>query len=652
MPTRLLIWTLLLWSGLSPAWAGVDDPPGRAPLADDARQFGTLPSIWGVQLSPDGKKISALQAHKSGLPIAIVVDLVTGKASLIAASDKDRFDLAWCRWASDERLLCSYRGVDRDAGHLFSATRLIGVDPDGSDLVVLLQRKLRNDFAQFQDRIVDWLPDEPDSVLVMVPDGAGSGVGKLDVRTGGLKKVVRSRTNARHWLTDGSGQLRVRLLQDDKGIEWQYRRSDDSRKWRTLAKYDYGARIDFDPVGFGEDRDRLLVFEPSKGRIALKSLDLTDDPTPELVYAHPEVDVSGGLRLGRHQRLVGVQYATDKVHTHYFDAAVEKIRDDIGGTLPDKAIDVLGESWDRRFYLVYVSSDRDPGTYYRFDVEKRELLKIMPAHPLLADRRLAHMKPLHHPSADGNRIPAYLTLPVRSDGKPLPAVILPHGGPESRDVWGFDWLPQFFAARGYAVLQSNFRGSGGFGVDWTGEGGFRAWRLVVSDLEHGAKWLIDEGIADPDRLCIVGWSYGGYAALMSAIEHPSRYRCVVSVAGVTDPRQLVNDYRPFIGSKAVDEYIGRNPDVLKHGSATNRAAEMTAPVLLLHGDEDLNVSIKHSRSLERALEREKKSVELVEFDDAEHGIWNSKHRIEMLERMGAFVDRHTKPRPAAGPTVD
>jgi len=488
-------------------------------------------------------------------------------------------------------------------------------------------------------------------VLVMVPDTKGSGVGKLDIRSGRLKSVVRSRVNARYWVTDGSGRLRVRLLQDERGIEWQYRRSDDE-KWRRLEKTEYGDRIDFDPVGFGEDQDRLLVFEPNRGRIALMSLDLTDDLTPDLVYEHPEVDVSGGLWLGRQQRLVGVQYATDKVRTHYFDSAVEKIRDSVGGALPDKAIDVLGESWNRRFYLVYVSSDRDPGTYYRFDVEKRELLQVMRAHPLLADRPLAHMKPLHHPSEDGKRIPAYLTLPVRSDGNPLPAVILPHGGPESRDVWGFDWLPQFFAARGYAVLQSNFRGSGGFGDDWAGEGGFRAWRLVVSDLEQGAQWLVDEGIADPDRLCIVGWSYGGYAALMSAIEHPARYRCVISVAGVTDPRQLIDDNRHFINSKAVDEFIGRNPEVLKRGSATNRAEEMTAPVLLFHGDEDINVSIKHSRSLEKSLGREKKSVELVEFDDAEHGIWNSKYRIEMLERMGAFLDRHTTPRPGALTTTD
>lgn len=643
MISRCVLWSALISVlALDPARAASEEGTPTSSLAIDAAAFGTLPSTWGVELSPSGDRMSALQMHQSGLPIATVLSLQDGKASLIAASDRHRFDLAWCRWASEQRLLCGYRGVARDGGDLFYVTRLIGVDADGSDVKVLLQRKLRNEFAQFQDRVIDYMPDDPDAVLVIVPDGAGSGVDELDIRTGRLGKQIRSRAEARDWMTDGTGRLRVRQLMDQKGVEWQYRRSSGNR-WHSLRKFRFTDPLPvFAPIGFGEGPDELLVFESHHGRIGLLSIDLArEDAEPELVYGRPDVDLAGGLQLGRRQRLVGVQYATDTLHTHYFDQAVGKIIDAAGAALPGQSIDVLGESWDRRFYLVHASSDRDPGTYYRFDVEKRELLRLLASHPLLANRRLATMKPVHYPAEDGEEVPAYLTLPARTVEGRLPVVILPHGGPQSRDVQGFDWLAQFFAARGYAVLQSNFRGSGGFGAEWAGDGGFKKWRLVVSDLEHGARWLIEQEIADPERMCVVGWSYGGYAALMSAIEHPSRYRCVVSIAGVTDPRQLIEDNRHFIQGKAVDEFVGRDPEVLKRGSATRRAGELTAPVLLFHGDEDINVDVQHSRALARALRNEKKSVELIEFDDAEHSIWSSKDRIEMLERIGAFLDRNT-----------
>ncbi len=647
---------LMLWSALFASLAAVPPSTGqgaeisKSSLASDAATFGTLPVMWGVELSPSGEKISALQMHASGVPIAAVVSLSTGKTSLLAASEKDRFDLTWCRWANDERLLCGYRGVAHDAGDPYYVTRLIGVDVDGSDMKVLMQRQLRDEFAQFQDRIIDYLPDDPHKVLVIVPDEAGSGVDELDIRTGRLDRLIRSRADAFDWMTDGTGRLRIRMLMDEKGVEWQFRRA-TGNDWHPLREFPFEAATPtFSPIGFGEDPDQLLVFESHDGRIALLSMNLSrDDPEPTLVYGRPDVDLAGVVHLGRQQRLVGVQYATDKLHTHYFDRTVGKIRDDVGAALPGQAIDVLGESWDRRFYLLHASSDRDAGTYYRYDAKKHELLLVIASQPRIKDRQLAAMKPVHHPAADGREIPGYLTLPAQRSQGQLPVVILPHGGPESRDIWGYDWLPQFFAARGYAVLQSNFRGSGGFGEEWAGDGGFKAWHLAISDIDSGAQWLIDEGIADPERMCIVGWSFGGYAALMSAIERPSRYRCVVSIAGVTDPRKLIE----ISGlSGPIEEFVGRDPEVLKRGSPKHRARELMVPVLLFHGDEDVNVDVGHSRALAKALRNEGRSVELIEFDDAEHSIWNSKDRIEMLERIGAFLDQHTKPttstRPADG----
>jgi dipeptidyl aminopeptidase/acylaminoacyl peptidase len=306
----------------------------------------------------------------------------------------------------------------------------------------------------------------------------------------------------------------------------------------------------------------------------------------------------------------------------------------------DKSIGVIDESWDRRYYIVHVDSDLDPGTYYRFDVQQKQILRISAQYPLLESRSLAPMKPVRYAARDAAEIPGYLTLPAAGGEGALPAVILPHGGPESRDYWEFDWIVQFLAAKGYAVLQSNYRGSGGYGSDWSGAGGFRAWRTAINDLTDGAQYLVDQGIADPARICVVGWSYGGYAALMSGVEQPDRYRCLVSIAGVTDPQILIDDSRHFLNRKGVAEFVSRNAEVIKHGSPLRRASEIQAPVLLFHGDQDLNVSIDHSKKMAKALKRAKKSVEFIEYEDVEHSIKRNGYRVDMLDRIGSFLDTH------------
>jgi dipeptidyl aminopeptidase/acylaminoacyl peptidase len=201
------------------------------------------------------------------------------------------------------------------------------------------------------------------------------------------------------------------------------------------------------------------------------------------------------------------------------------------------------------------------------------------------------------------------------------------------------------------VLQSNFRGSGGFGADWSGEGGFRDWRTAIGDVNDGARHVVSAGVADPERICILGWSYGGYAALLAALEEPGLYRCIVSIAGVTDLPLLIDHMRDYSGWRRVREFIGRDDDVLERGSPLRRVAEIAAPVLLFHGDRDINVRIDHGRRLAKALEAREKPVEFVEYEGAEHGIWRNRFRIDMLERIGRFLERNTRPRDPAQPAA-
>jgi dipeptidyl aminopeptidase/acylaminoacyl peptidase len=257
--------------------------------------------------------------------------------------------------------------------------------------------------------------------------------------------------------------------------------------------------------------------------------------------------------------------------------------------------------------------------------------------PELEGRTLASVKSVTISAPDGTSIPAYLTLPPGKDEKNLPTVILPHGGPSARDYWGFDWLSQFLAARGYAVLQPEYRGSAGFGDSWLNENGFKNWRTSIGDITASAKWLAAQGIADPKRTAILGWSYGGYAALQSAVTEPNLYKAVVAVAPVTDLAMLKQDAHDFTDRNLVQQEIGDGPHIVE-GSPLRHASDIRAPVLLAHGDLDSNVRITQSLKMEAALKGAGRSVKLLTFKGLDHQLDDSDARAQMLLSIGEFLD--------------
>ena len=233
-------------------------------------------------------------------------------------------------------------------------------------------------------------------------------------------------------------------------------------------------------------------------------------------------------------------------------------------------------------------------------------------------------------------IPGYLTLPPgRSDAKGLPAIVMPHGGPSSRDEWGFDWLAQYFAQEGFAVVQPNYRGSSGYGDQWYQNNGFQSWKVAIGDVSDAGRWILAQG-ADPAKLSIVGWSYGGYAALQSGVVAPDLFRAIVAIAPVTDLSRLKTESARYTSGAIVRDFIGSGPHI-REGSPAQNAGRIVAPVLMFHGTLDQNVDIDQSRIMRGALASAGKKVELVEYPGLAHGLSDSDTRTAMLAQITRFL---------------
>ncbi len=250
--------------------------------------------------------------------------------------------------------------------------------------------------------------------------------------------------------------------------------------------------------------------------------------------------------------------------------------------------------------------------------------------------KLSEMKPVTYSARDGTMIPAYLTLLSGSAGKNLPAIVMPHGGPSARDEWGFDWLMQFFAARGYAVLQPNYRGSSGYGSQWFQKNGFQSWQTAIGDVNDAGRWLQSQGIAAPGKLAIVGWSYGGYAALQSQVLDADLFKAVVAVAPVTDLGAMLDAARDTTGFRNLENFIGTGPHI-EAGSPARHAVAFTAPVLLFHGDKDLNVGVSESRLMRDRLQAAGRSVTYAEFPGLDHQLDNAPARQKLLADSDRFL---------------
>jgi dipeptidyl aminopeptidase/acylaminoacyl peptidase len=643
---KLPLFCGLVWSALltQPALAGTPD----------IKTFASMESTRDVTISPDGHYLAFIRSA-GGRRLVTTIDLSNkGGEKPVLTSDKDNvFDLTWCHWANNTRLLCGYRAAVVESGMTYRVTRMVAVDANGANQKVLMQNSSAGG-SQFQDEILDWTPDEPDTVLVQAMEDENIYHGasimhlsavdqypcvfELNVYTGRLSKKVSAHPPIIEFTSDGKGQVRLGSgYQKDKEV--YYARLAGSEEWQQLNKIEVFSPTDaLIAAGVIPGSNQAYAFGASQGHMAVWQIDLLDKHKPWLIFDNPRYDIQDSLH-DRDGTFIGVTYETTRPKALYVDPYIDGLVQGVDKVLPGRFNTVHSSTSDRKTFVIRSASDRDAGSFYLFESGSETLRPIGMAYPELPSEALATMQSIEYPARDGEMIPGYLSVPLGSEGHHLPLIVMPHGGPMARDSWEFDFLRHFLLSRGYAVLQMNFRGSSGYGGEWFFAAHQDWGGLTYSDITDAARWAVAQGIADPRRMCIVGWSFGGYAALLGAERNADLYRCSVSIAGVSDLLDLeAYNKTHFRNGALVSKQIGENRQKLQSDSPALHAADVKMPVLLIHGDHDAQVPLAQSKEMDRALKRADKNHKLVVIEGGDHQLWRPAERETMLTEVEKFLN--------------
>jgi pimeloyl-ACP methyl ester carboxylesterase len=627
-----------------------------------AEAFGKLPQVSHVDLSPNGNML-AWYDESTDAPRVVMFDIAKAQYTHIVLI-KPGLKFRSLGWADNETLLftvSTYLELQTGSGGAYEIWRTMAIDAGGGAERILLMTE-GNRTRVTSAELIAAHTTKPKTVIMSTMDysatdskretgtnihnartdsGWRSEIFEVDTRTGKGTILEVGTPFTVDWIVNKEGAVVARGDWDAQSKVYRLL-AKQGRGWRELSSQ-VGSQLEL--RGLTRDESAIFVVAPnSLGREILETLPL-DGAAMQVLFEDPVHGVVGVTHDWLTHVPLGV-IMTGPEHTiHWIDKDAEQRFRSIAAAFPGKRVRVEAHSENGERVLAWVGGPSNPPIYYIVDFKTHKADIVGEAYPALAGVALGQVRFLNYKARDGESVPAYLTIPAGSSGKNLALVVLPHGGPRASDSYDFDWWPQFLTARGYAVLQPQFRGSTGFGDAWT-KAGHRQWGgIMQDDVTDGVKALIDQGIADPHRVAIVGASYGGYAALAGAAFTPDIYRCAVSVNGVSDLPDMFSYLTSRTGhdSDAVlywKEEIGSTFDTNVIDKSPARAArQVRIPVLLLHSSEDTVVPIAQSETMNRALTESGKTVTFVKLPGEDHWLSHSDTRVRVLKEIDGFLDK-------------
>jgi dipeptidyl aminopeptidase/acylaminoacyl peptidase len=492
--------------------------------------------------------------------------------------------------------------------------------------------------------VVSTLPDDPDHIIVQWNEKYVKffGLYKVNVHGGRPELLTGKMTDVTNWFVDHDGEPRGAVKIDGLIGEFLYRGADDE-DFRTLREFSLLDET-ISPLAFDFDNKTMYVASNiGRDKAAVYTYDPEADELGEVLFEHDEVDVTGLIMSRERKALLGFSYFDDYPQRHFIDDAERRIFERLEATFPGKTVSIVSTTRDEKLNILLVGNDRDPGSYYLYDREAGTVQFLVSRMRWIDPEQMSLMQPIAFTARDGMDIRGYVTIPkARQEGEKVPLIVNPHGGPFGvRDFWGFNPEHQFFASRGYAVVQVNYRGSGGYGRSFE-QAGYGKWaQEMQNDVSDAVTYLVEEGIADPERVCIYGASYGGYATMAGLVFTPELYRCGINYVGVTDVALLFDSmpksWEPMKEFMKVQIGDPEDEAFMESISPISHVENIDDPLLIVHGERDPRVVIEHATKLRRELKRHEKSYEWLVKGNEGHGFSKEKNRLELYKTMDAFL---------------
>lgn len=628
--------------------------------AADIEAFTRREQFRDMKLSPDGRHLAAtvLVEDRAGIVVLRLSDMgITARFSLGRNTDIPTF-----QWANNERLLLGVADKFGMLAHPQSTGEIVGLNADGrggGEMLVGQRVPSAGAGTRIKPRgpqavwatLVDTLPDDDRTVLVTIRhfgEDAYTRAERMDVRSGRRQTVATVPVRRAGFVADHHGSVRFAMGAGGDNVSKLFYRAEGSDDWTLINDEGVSGRREA-PLGLSADGatgyllsdqpqgpDNILAYDLASGERREVLRDDTVDPY-EIIYA------TAGAR-----EPIGALFMDGLPRKAFFnedhpDARLHRMLDK---AFEGELVRITSRTRDGRMALLLITSDRNSGDFFLFDTQTNRAERVASRREWLEPSAMAAATPMRLRARDGLDLHGYLHLPAGSSGKQLPMVVLPHGGPYFvQDSWEFDGESQMLAAAGFAVLRVNFRGSSGYGYAFE-RAGARQWGgAMQDDLTDATRWAIDQGIADPRRICIYGASYGAYAALMGTVREPDLYRCAVGYVGVYDlttrQRALSGDARSL--RTFSDQWIGSDRESLVSSSPNRMADRIKVPVLLVAGEQDEIAPVEHTQMMEAALRREGAQVETLYFKTEGHGLYVPENLRAYYGKLLGFLDEHLGP---------
>ncbi|MCL2916365.1 S9 family peptidase [Shewanella corallii] len=625
-----------------------------------AEVFAKGSQFFNPKISPGGEYIG-VESKVDGKDILAILDIKTLKP-IHAVHFGERGQVRDFHWVNDERVVVSKEYLKGWSDHPLYYGEILATNVDGSRTSYVFgynnqnmqtgSNIKRSTAINATGFVLDPLIDNRKKMLVSALHWDTSTsfadqpkfVYQVDVYSGKRKKVTKAPVGNTRFLTDHDGNVRFAMGYDTNSDVKIYRWKD--RDWVDTNNIKGLDLNGFAPISFAENDQAIYAEASANGEPRqILHIDLkTGNHTP--IVSDDSVEASNYWIDGNTKQLYAVEYEDGYPEYAFVDKdnAKSKYLKQLLASLPGHQVRIVSENRDANKFLVHAFNDRNPGDFYLFTTDPVKLQYLFSSKNWLDPDQMAEVKPIEFTNREGQTIKGYLTLPMNAEAKSLPMVVVPHGGPHGpRDWWQFDPENQLLAQKGFAVLQVNFRGSGGYG-DAFEYAGYRKWGTGIQhDIIDGTKYVIEQGIADADRLCISGGSFGGYSALQSAILEPDMFKCAIGFAGVYDLPMMyeegdVPDSR--MGTSYLKKAIGTDEAELKAMSPTHNADKLKAAIMLVHGEEDFRAPIEQYEAMAEALKKANHPFQTLVMDDEGHGFYKDEHRAKYYAEMLAFLEQH------------